>query len=58
MRFYVVDKDLQNDDSVGAVVLTADELRRALSKEGKVQHVAVHDQNPQLLFVDIAVFPM
>lgn len=55
LEFELYDKDLVNDDAMGAATLTASDIAIAL-RVGVVHHVRVAEQtNNQVLFIDISV---
>lgn len=57
LEIELYDKDLVNDDAMGAATITASDLATAL-RVGTVHHVRVAEQtNNQVLFVDISVEP-
>lgn len=57
LEIELYDKDLVNDDAMGAATITASDMTAAL-RVGTVHHVRVAEQtNNQVLFIDISVEP-
>ena len=56
MHMYFVEKDPGGTEDIGAVVLSAHDLAKALDLRGETHHVRVDDQtNGQMLYVGISV---
>src|SRR5439155_12154941 len=56
MHMYFVEKDPGGTEDIGAVVLSAHDLAKALEQHGRVHHVRVDDQtNGQVLYVGSVV---
>jgi hypothetical protein len=62
IRVHLVDKDMgsfigaESDDEIGTVYISERELRRGVAK-GNVLQVRVDDQNSQILFIALMVYP-